>query len=203
MTHRTLATTAVLALVFVGGVHAAGHTGLRMVGAQARHWQWAKEAQQHVPLPDMRITVENGYPEFFPIAWNPRQHVNILAVRFSNIPGNTPSRIEVDTLHERGYFLHELGHAYDFADMTVERRAAFEKIAETKCGWWDRKCVTVRTVWQPVMPPGEMFAEEYAACALGLTQRQYQDTGYMSYGWIPPQDNPDADAQMCALIRHG
>jgi hypothetical protein len=42
-----------------------------------------------------------------------------------------------------------------------------------------------------------MFAEEYAACSLGLTQIEYQDAGYNTYGWVPY----GTDAQMCQLIR--
>jgi hypothetical protein len=43
-----------------------------------------------------------------------------------------------------------------------------------------------------------MFAEMYAACALGLTQRGYQDARFNTYGWVPPDGT---DQALCDLIR--
>jgi hypothetical protein len=33
-----------------------------------------------------------------------------------------------------------------------------------------------------------------------LTQREYQDAGYNTYGWVPPDGT---DAALCGLIRSG
>jgi hypothetical protein len=204
-TMRTLLLTVVSFVLFAPMAQAAQHKqlGLRMYGARPVQWEWAKEAQQNVPLADMHITVQDGNAMFSPPVLNPGQYINILFVPFSNLPVNEKNGWT--PLAEHGLFVHELGHAYDFADMTPARRNAFKALAETTCSWWDEKCVSIRWVTSPdykvVIPPGEMFAEEYAACALGLTQSVYQAAGYNSYGWVPPQDNPNADQQMCDLIR--
>jgi hypothetical protein len=163
-----------------------------MHGAQARHWEWASEAQQHVPLPDASITVVDGGPRYIP-------SLRLLVVPFSNL--GAEKRLGWNEHTEHGLFLHELGHAYDYANMTPARRASFKTLAGTTCSWWARHCVTDRWVSGPGVtvdiPPGEMFAEMYAACALGLTERAYQDAGFNSYGWVPP---PGTDEQLCALI---
>lgn len=173
---------------------------LHMHGAQARHWEWAKEAQQHVPLADMTITVQDGNAMFAPPVLNPGQYINILFVPFSNLPYNEKNGWTPQAEH--GLFIHELGHAYDYADMTAARRDAFKQIVGTTCAWRAKHCPSIRWVVSPPetvdVPPEEMFAEEYAACALGLTQVEYQSAGYNSYGWVPPAGT---DQQLCDLIR--
>jgi hypothetical protein len=43
-----------------------------------------------------------------------------------------------------------------------------------------------------------MFAEMYAACALGMTKEQVDEVPSVSYGWVPPEGT---DAAFCTLIR--
>jgi hypothetical protein len=185
-------------------------SGLHMYGAKQRHWNWAHAAQLNVPLADARIWVENGDAMYLPGVWwrgtflgqNPPWHhatAGVLDVPFYDLPPFNQGW----TAHlEKGLFLHELGHAFDFADMTPAARTAFKALAQVDCSWWAKHCVTARRVSGPGVyvdvPPGEMFAEEYMACALGLSRRQVEDAAYTSYGWDPPDG---AEPQMCALIR--
>ena len=75
---------------------------------------------------------------------------------------------------ERLLLLHELGHAFDYALMKPGDRVRFRKLARTTCRWWQDPCSTlnVRCGCGQILnvPPGEMFAEAYAALALGLTR---------------------------------
>ena len=103
----------------------------------------------------------------------------------------------------RGLLFHELGHVFDRTNMTPELRAQFRELVGVPeiVNWW----LPIKTVRWVVssnyfisIPLGEMFAEEYAACSLGMTQLQYQDAGYNSYGWVPPQGTDEA--AICNLI---
>lgn len=171
-------------LVFVAGAVAGERTnGLHLSGrVTPTTWQWAREASANVPLPDARLTIRNGAPTFegatvyLPFAWG--------------------------TFYVHGLFLHELGHAYDRYDMTRARRQEFLRIAAVKCTWTAAHCHTARWVSGPGVyvdvGPQEMFAEMYAACALGLTEPGYQNAGYKTYGWVPPDGT---DAALCGVIR--
>jgi hypothetical protein len=168
--------------------------GLRMTGdVKVRHWHWATEAGANVPMPDARVWVFDGSPEYLP-------GEQIMIVPFYNAPGAAK---EGWTAHaEKGLFLHELGHVYDYANMTPARRMAFKEAAGTSCAWLAKHCLSHRWVSGPdVMvdvAPVEMFAEMYAACALGLTERGYQDAAFNTYGWVPPDGT---DAALCDTIR--
>jgi hypothetical protein len=170
------------------------YPGLRMGGdVKARHWRWASAAAQHVPLADARVWIHDGDPIYY-------VDDHTLYVPFHNARG---AARQGWTAHvEEGLFLHELGHVYDFADMTPKRRIAFKSLVRTTCSWWAPHCLSNRWITSPTemvdVPPGEMFAEMYAACALGLTQRGYQDAGFNSYGWVPPAGT---DQALCDLIR--
>jgi hypothetical protein len=143
---------------------------------------WTKEASANVPLPPTRLTIRDGSPMtlgstiVLPFAWG--------------------------AFTVRGLFLHELGHVYDRRVMTPARRLAFLRAAGVTCRWKAAHCRTARWISGPGVVvdvrPEEMFAEMYAACALGLTERGYQDAGYNTYGWVPPDG---ADAALCAVIR--
>lgn len=149
---------------------------------------WAGEAQ--VPLPAVRVGVYYGDPATYP-----GNQVYLPKV------GRGGWTAEV--VH--GLFLHEMGHVFDRHDMTPALRQRFLQLAgvPTTCDRWWHACKTARWVSGPnvyvTLPPGEMFAEEYAACGLGLTQRGYQDAGYNSYGWVPPPGTDES--RMCSLIR--
>jgi hypothetical protein len=75
-----------------------------------------------------------------------------------------------------------------YADMTSARRDAFKATAQTPCSWWAKRCSSLnRRSGQTIdLPPGEMFAEMYEACAMGMTREQVADAGFNSYGWEPP-----------------
>lgn len=191
---KTAALIAVLIISLVAATtaNAARPThGLHMGGPEMRPvlWTWAVQASANVPMPDARITVWTGDPQYLPIdneLYLPR-------------PGHLGY-----TAHDvRGSFLHELGHVYDFANMTPARRNGFKLAVGTSCNWWAKHCKTVAWDVGPDIfvdvPPGEMFAETYAACALGLTQRGYQDAGFLTYGWVPSEGTDDAT--LCSLIR--
>lgn len=157
--------------------------GLRLSGRVTSDTRlWSHEAVANVPLPNARLTIRSGSPMFegstiyLPFAWG--------------------------TQAVHGLFLHELGHAYDRYEMTPARRQAFLQIAGVTCAWTAPHCSTPRWVSGPGVyvdvKPQEMFAEMYAACALGLTERGYQDSGYNTYGWVPPEGT---DAALCGVIR--
>lgn len=193
----------VLLIILVAAPRTALAAGFRMHGATGQQWQWARDAQQHVPLPDVAFRIENGSPLYAPIVLNPGAAENLLILPLSSIPGNRRNGWTAQAEH--GLFLHELGHAYDFADMTPARRAAFKRLVGTSCAWWAKHCITDRWVSGPGVTvdvaPGEMFAEEYAACALGMSQQEYQNAGFNTYGWVPP---PGTDEDpLCALMAAG
>jgi hypothetical protein len=159
---------------------------------KALHWRWASAAARHVPLPDARVWIHDGDPIYY-------VDDHTLYVPFHNARG---AARQGWTAHaEMGLFLHELGHVYDFADMTPKRRIAFKSLVRTTCPWLARHCLSNRWVTSATemvdVPPVEMFAEMYAACALGLTQRGYQDAGFNTYGWVPPDGT---DQALCDLI---
>jgi hypothetical protein len=167
---------------------------LRMYGnVKQRHWTWAHQAQVNVPLANAKIWVYDGDPVFFP-------DIHVLTVPFYDGKG---AAAQGWTAHlEKGLFLHELGHVFDTSNMTPAARTSFIQLAGVHCRWWGIHCVTHRWVSGPDvmvdLVPGEMFAEEYMACALGLTRRQVEDQQYNTYGWQPPDG---VEPQMCALIR--
>ena len=171
-------------LAFVSAASAGPANQLSLSGRATTEMRlWAEEASTNVPLPKLRLAIRNGNPMlagtatiYLPFAWG--------------------------TLAVHGLFLHELGHAYDSDAMTGARRQEFLQIAGVTCSWTAAHCRTARWVSGPGfyvdVKPQEMFAEMYAACALGLTERGYQDAGYNTYGWVPPDG---ADAALCGVIR--
>jgi hypothetical protein len=165
--------------------------GLHISHMRPVYWAWATEAAARVPLPDARLDLYRGDATY----------VDELKTMY--LPWAGHDSWTAQDVH--GLFLHELGHVYDHTTMTPERRNAFKEAVGVECRWWARHCVTARWVSGAGvfvdLPPGEMFAEEYAACGLGLTQRGYQDAGYRSYGWVPPPGTDDS--VLCALIAGG
>jgi hypothetical protein len=74
---------------------------------------------------------------------------------------------------------HELGHAFDFANMRSSTRRRWRRINDRHVSWW-----------QGEYAPGEQFAESYRMCALG-------DPPY-AYGYDPTAAQLRAT---CDLIR--
>lgn len=176
------------ALVVSRPAPAAAPESFRLYGAavKPRHWNWLRAA--HVPMPAARIWMFRGDAEY---VW--QQSVIFLP---------RPGRGGWEYKQERILLLHELGHAFDRTHLTPGLRNEFKLLAgASDCSWWAKRCVTARRVSGPGVfvnvPPAEMFAEAYAACGLGLTRRQVEDGGHVTYGWDPPDG---ADQAACALI---
>ena len=150
---------------------------------------WARQAAEYVPVPQVAVWVGFGSP------MSPWHSDRMYLPRVGRLGW---------TAHDvQGEFVHELGHIFDRTNMTPAARAEFRRLAGVPAGWnWWKKYPSIRYVVSPdyvvKIAPGEMFAEEYAACASGLTQIDYQEAGFCSYGWVPP---PGTDAALCALIR--
>lgn len=176
-----------MALVFSGTAQAGG---FQLAGYHASPLMGSWAAGSQVPLPPVRVWIGWGNPMS---PW--RSHEIDL-----------PSCCTLGWTHLaiQGLFFHELGHVFDRTAMTPALRARFRSLVGVpqSVNWW-LPLRTVRWVTAPdyyiTISLGEMFAEEYAACALGLTQREYQDAGYNSYGWVPPQGVDES--ALCALIR--
>lgn len=195
---RVVFIMALVALVLAAPARADVH-GFGMWHAKARQWAWVREAQANVPLPDEHVQIVEDW-NLWPVYY--AAHPGWLGQERSVIDLPRPGR-NGDTYHEEhGLLLHELGHSFDHADLSPLERDRFKAIVGVTCSWWAKRCITHPYWWLPDwtvnLSPGEMFAEEYAACALGLTQEQYQDALYNSYGWRPPAGT---DAALCSLIR--
>ena len=188
---RALVVALALSLALSSPAGAKPVRGLHMGGPRVQPimWTWATDASHNVPLPNANFTVWSGDPYF---AFDAPQMMFL-----------PKSQDGWTGLAIHGLFLHELGHAYDYTAMTPARRNAFRAAAGTDCNWYAKRCVTARWISGPGVfvnvPPGEMFAEMYAACALGLTRVQVEQAGYNTYGWVPP-DGTD-EAALCNIIR--
>lgn len=158
---------------------------LTLVGdIRPRHIAWAKQAQELMPLPRARIALAGealfGGAEYDHIA------------RTLYLPRGAGWSYS----DQRVLFLHELGHVADFHQLSHSERRGFLQALGLSCGWWATHCYTLRYGALLGLPPGEMFAEQYAACALGMTRRQIEDAGMVSYGWLP---NPALERTLCQL----
>jgi hypothetical protein len=179
---------AIVGLLFLVGAVEHADARLRMYGdAKPRHFNWARQAQQNVPLPDQRIRLVSGYdPTYFPVSRE-------MFLPQSGWGGWT-------YWDERVLFLHELGHVFDSRQLSKAERTRFRILARTRCSWWSDRCYLAGEPRKEDynVPPGEMFAEMYAACALGMTKEQVDEVPSVSYGWVPPEGT---DAAFCTLIR--
>lgn len=167
---------AIAVLVLLLTPASAGAT-LKMTGdARPRHFNWARAAQANVPLPDQRFRIySDADPMYFP------------GLREMYLP--QPGWGGWTYWDEHVLFLHELGHVFDFTHLSRAERNQFRALVGTPCSWWSKRCK---------LPPGEMFAEMYAACGLGMTKLEVDAVPSVSYGWTPPLG---ADATLCLLIR--
>jgi hypothetical protein len=96
-----------------------------------------------------------------------------------------PPTIWFGPLADRGDFLHELGHQFDYYVMTDASRASFMRIAGVRGPW--------RT--DGANPPHERFAEAYRMCALNPRR---PDEGQMGYLYEPTVRE---HRRACALIQ--
>lgn len=159
--------------------------GLQLRGQVGPHMRaWVKQAQ--VPLPNTGVKVVLYSDPMY----EPKTKTLYL-----------PGLGDGWTLFDNHVLLyHELGHAFDFANMDAGDRESFKRFVGTTCKWWATNCysISVSNGDRLRLAPGEMFAEMYAACAFGLTREQLDLRGAVTYGWEPPQGT---DAALCALIR--
>lgn len=165
--------------------------GFELVGYHASPLMRAWAAESLMPLPQVRVWIDWGGPVS---PWGSHE---------IDLPGCCTQGWTHLAIH--GLLLHELGHIFDRTNMDPALRAEFRALAGFPAGWnWWAPYPTVRWVVSATyivkLPPGEAFAEEYAACSLGLSQLGYQAAGYNSYGWVPPEGDPGADAAICGLI---
>jgi hypothetical protein len=179
----------VAALIFASPAGAAA--GFRMYGQdKPRHWKWAREAQKNVPLPQVRITIA-GEDMLGGASYHPS--TKTLRLPKPGFGGWT-------YWDERVLFLHELGHAFDFRHLDRFERVEFRALAGTSCSWLSTRCFLVGYPRKATynVPPAEMFAEAYSACALGMTLEARDEVPSVSYGWEPPEGS---DSALCDLIR--
>jgi hypothetical protein len=173
---RAMRLAALVAALWLVPVSAA--SALEMGGnAKPRHWNWARAASVNVPLPDERITLSDGHdPEYLP------------EFKMLLLPSVGRGKYQESYRQERYLFLHELGHVYDFANLRPADRTRFKRAVGTSCAWRAKRCRSWNWSNESVadVSPSEMFAEMYAACALGLTRLQVDEQRFYSYGWMPP-----------------
>src|SRR4051794_39630310 len=169
--HRltALAGAAALALGLAPGAHA-----LRLVSpsgdpAVARYQRWVDAAA--VPTPRGELDVV--------LATCP------LPVSDGCLVHGAPSTIYLGPMvRDRATLLHEVGHAFDAADMTDPARAAFSAIFGDARAWDAGPNA-----------PKERFAEAYSLCARHPAIRRAYTAAY-AYRVTPAQQ-----ARVCALIR--
>jgi len=165
----------------------------RLVGPDVRApiTTWLKAS--HAPLPPATITLVVGEdPGYEPES------------RTVSIPKG--GKLGWTVADERLELFHELGHAFDYTVMRPSGRNEFRKLAQTTCKWWD-DCQVPNILCQCGeildVPPGEMFAEEYAAYSLNMTRTQVDDSGVPTYGWTPPPFAEHAMRLLIAKLAHG
>lgn len=189
-------------------ITSAAQATLKMDGAKQRHWNWAKAAQAYVPLPDSRVwligmdcplrgggaCVTGRWNEDDPIAMT-RQGGRWMVMWLP-----TPGVDGWSYADERSLFFHELGHVADFRHLTRVERERFRAAIGSSCSWWSETCTIRRAndpLWSAKVPPGELFAEAYVACALNMSRQELEDTGVVTYGWQPPIGK----TELCNLVR--
>jgi hypothetical protein len=190
---RNLSAAALVALVLalvsvaLAAVPGADASGFRLVGdVRPHHFAWLRAAQ--VPLPPLTVTLVLDRGPFY----EPGSQTAFVP---------KAGRRGWTYADERLLFFHELGHAFDYALLRPADRVRFRGIAATTCRWWQNPCraLNARCGCGQILnvAPGEMFAEAYAALALGMTRAQVDDAGLPTYGWNPPAE---AEAVTRALL---
>jgi hypothetical protein len=87
-------------------------------------------------------------------------------------------------------FQHELGHAFDAANLDDGERSRFIHITHLRGPWRQGTGFTAGGL----RSPSEKFADAYAACRLRLDPRREWETGY---DWTP---SPRLHRRVCAFI---
>lgn len=161
--------------------------GLELRGdTRPRHYLWLAASQ--APLPPITITIVLNASPYYEFA------THKLYIPQAGTFNWTYAGEQLE-------FFHELGHAFDQALLRPADRNRFRAIVGSSCRWWQHPCDTlnVRCGCGQILdvPPGEMFAEEYAALSLGISHQQIEDRGLPTYGWNPP---PGTEPQLRQLV---
>lgn len=148
------------------------------------HWRYQNWMDtSNMPAPPGRIT--------FTLAGCPGWEEVSCAI---DNPRHIPDEVWITPVHfgDRGVFLHEIGHIFDFQVMTAEDRTAFLAVAGLpKDRYWRAAELSPR----PTAPPSELFASAYAACATG-----HRMLGM--YGWQPTHEVHAASCQIIENAAH-
>lgn len=153
----------------------------------ARAQEWANTAK--VPTPDATVRLIVTACPYSP--YSPEEHATGCA-----LPG-TIWMDEAAITNPRNVFLHELGHEYDFSNLTDDQRDRFKALLGLTGPWQP----AVADYWNA---PIERFAEAYRLCAIGARPQnlgsafgnRYLMPG--DYGYNPPLA---VHRVVCRLIR--
>jgi hypothetical protein len=148
-----------------------------------RHVAWAREALPRMPLPRAKVRLVVGhYPDGGGAAYVHERRTLWLPT--------FPAWVGA----ERAYFLHELGHVADSHQLNPAERRAWMAAAGVPSCRWRKPCTTRRYGSTVDIPPEEMFAELYYACAAGTTRAAIEAAGEPTYGWLP---DPAVERLLC------
>lgn len=137
---------------------------------------WADTASTRVPVPPAQVqiagcSIENG--ELWSCALRP--------ATISIAPNHVSSR---------AVFLHELGHIFDFNQMTSAARFKFRRIAG----------IADSEPWRSFAGPQEVFASAYGLCARYDTLPAEYET---QYGWRPTGAQHKTACDLIRAVRRG
>lgn len=149
---------------------------------------WAASSYAPAPNADVLVTVDAG-----------GCRVGVLSCAHTNdrqtLTGSVLDTIDmqlalVPVKQQRGVFLHELGHVFDWSMMNDESRVSFQRLSGNWKPWFGGEGV--------VRPPYEQFAEAYKTCAFyGAAYDPNRLLILQTYHWIPSKRT---NARVCRLI---
>lgn len=170
---KALLAASLIALVIIPAASAASdYTG----------WIQTAAIRMEMPRKPIHIT-DAGCPSGLGTCYTPTTRTIYMARTQLARWGWTPEATRV-------IFLHELGHAVDYTNGYPAKRRAFRQALGLGCKWTD---ISARGC-DPT--PSEMYAEQWAACALGISRNDLWPRLY-AYG-VPPWIN---EATLCSIIR--
>lgn len=186
-----------VAVLLAALILAPAASAVTLVGdVRPRHRNWVREARQQMPVAKVTLRLNRaGCPFVGGACYD--DETRELYLPLAGRGGWT-------YWDERVLFLHELGHAADLRHLNRAERSAFRAAVGTDCSWWSTRCPNPSAGEGEKLPPGERFAEMYAACALGMTREQVDAVPSVSYGWDPDPalDQSALCRQMAGWIRH-
>lgn len=162
---RLLAVAAVAVLTFAP---AAG--GARFVGYLPPDYRpWIADAATRMPMPRGRIAINRGDCASLGTTCFVSKSGCTLEGCYSERTIYTAEDIGWSQVQRRFILLHEIGHAVDFTRLDKRDRRTFRGLLRLKCGWLDES----RAGCDPI--PAERWAEQYAACAAGVSRPGIHD----------------------------